>query len=126
MGNVQIITNNPMAKEKYPAAALLDVGVGGVFRAARDQIHVGAALIGHPLAGSIKPNESPYKSLVLSSRTGALDFKSLSLIEDARAVLEKLPAKNRRYSPKVLEDFQVIDLDLLDSAISALPAEYYL
>lgn len=127
MANFFILTNNPLALAKYPALArAVDAGVDGVFRAGRDEIHLGAVLINHPLSGSVKPNESPYKSLVLSSRRGGVEMKSLQLIEGAEAVLQKLGLKHRDYPERVLDDFQVIDLDLLDSAIGALPAEYHM
>ena len=125
--NIQIITNNPLAVSKYPEVTLpLECGVQGIFIAARDEIHLGAVIINHPLSGSIKPNESPYKSLVLSLRRGDVDIDSLRLIEGAMEVLEKMPVRNHSFPARVLEDFQVIDLDLLDSAILALPAQYYL
>ncbi|MCL2580739.1 MAG: GrdX family protein [Oscillospiraceae bacterium] len=125
--NVHILTNSPLAAEKYPdLAALLEANVEGVFKAARDEIHLGAVLINHPLAGSIKPNESPYKSLLLSTQRGAVDFKSLEMIEAALYTLKKMPVRDRALPDKVLEDFQVIDLDLLDSAFKALPALYHL
>lgn len=124
--NIRIITNNPLAAGKYPdVAAYLELPVSGIFTAARDKIHLGARLVNHPLSGSLKPNESPYKSLVLSTRQGSLDWDSLRLIEGAEDVLQKLPVKRRNYNERALEDFMVIDLDLLDSAITALPAEYH-
>jgi hypothetical protein len=124
--NFQIKTNNPLTRDKYPSvASFLDTGVEGIFTAARDLIHGGARLINHPLSGSVKPNESPYKSLVLSAVPGTLDIESLQLIEGAAAVLKKLPVKSRTYIERVLEDFRVIDLDLLDSAVHALPPEYH-
>lgn len=124
--NFQILTNNPLAAEKYPGVCrFCSTNVEGIFIAARDVIHQGARLINHPLSGSIKPNESPFKSLVLSLGNGVLDLESVQLIEGAEAVLKKLPVKNRAYSPQVMEDFQVIDLDLLDSAIKALPSPYH-
>jgi hypothetical protein len=99
--------------------------VEDIFTLARDEIHLGARLINHPLSGSIKPNESPYKSLVLSNERGSLDTDSLLLMEGAIATLRKLPKRERTLSERVLDDFQVIDLDLLDSAIAALPSNYY-
>lgn len=126
MSNFHILTNNPRVKEKYPELAVLsDHTVAGIFMAARDAVHKGSVLINHPLSGSVKPNESPYKSLVLSEAKPALDVFSLQLIEGAKEVLDKLPIKERSYSERVLDDFMAIDLDLLDSAITALPAEYH-
>ena len=125
--NIHILTNNPLVCQKYPKLAVaLECGVEGIFLAARDEIHLGAVAINHPLSGSIKPNESPYKSLVLSLRRGPLDECSLTVIEAAIEVLRKMPVRNIDFPPAVLEDFQVIDLDLLDSAIVALPAQYHM
>ncbi|KRK65362.1 GrdX protein [Companilactobacillus tucceti DSM 20183] len=116
-----------MVEEKYPEITEFeeDSTVGDIFNHSRDAIHLGANLINHPLAGSIKPNQSPYKSLVLSDRKGDLDMFSLTLIEGANQVLKKLGPRRRGYAESVLEDFQVIDLDLLDSAIDGLPYEYH-
>ncbi|MCL2856771.1 MAG: GrdX family protein [Oscillospiraceae bacterium] len=125
--NFHILTNNPQVAEKYPTLSVsLSCGVEGIFLAARDEIHLGAVAINHPLSGSVKPNESPYKSLVLSLRRGPLDIDSLTVIESAIEVLRKMPVRNIDFHPRVLEDFQVIDLDLLNSAIVALPAQYHM
>ena len=125
--NFHILTNNPLVCQKYPELTLkLECGVEGVFLAGRDEIHLGAVAINHPLSGSIKPNESPYKSLVLSTRRGPLDEYSLTVIESAIDVLRKMPVRDIDFPAAVLEDFQVIDLDLLDSAIVALPAQYHM
>ncbi len=126
MANFFIISNNPLAVKKYAVLTReKKVDVGGIFAAARDEIHLGSVLINHPLSGSVKPNESPYKSLVLSTRRGEVDMKSLQLIEGAVEVLKKLGNKEREYPRQAIEDFQVIDLDLLDSAMQALPAEFH-
>ena len=119
MNDFTIITNNPDAAALYPdASRYLDAGVLHIFTALRDAIHKGARLLSHPLSGSIKPNDSPYKSVVLLECYGqALDCKSLHIIEDALAVLKKLPEKQHNYSEAILEDYRVIDLDLLNSAL---------
>lgn len=126
MANYRILTNNPAVREQYPETA--DFRPGGVldiFTAARDAVHQGAVLISHPLAGSIKPNESPYRSVMLSARHGPVNLDSLSVIEDALAVLAKLPDRQRSYTDRMLRDFQVIDLDLMRSAMQALPTAYH-
>lgn len=127
MSNFYILTNNPMVQEKYSEITELDdnFSVGDIFAGGRNAIHLGAHLINHPLAGSIKPNQSPYKSLVLSDDKGELDLFSLKLIEGAIQVLRKFPSRSRPYDESILEDFQVVDLDLLDSAIDSLPYEYH-
>ena len=126
MANYTIITNNPAVLDAYgEVVRCISGGVEEVFAAVRDAVHLGAVLISHPLAGSIKPNESPYKSVVLSTRRGVLDMPSLLTIEDASATLRKLPVKNRAYSQRILEDYSVIDLDLMQSAMQSLPPVYH-
>ncbi len=126
MANFCIMTNNPAAKKKWPDVTEYgEADVAGIFGRVRDAVHLGAVLISHPLAGSLKPNENPYKSVVLSLRRGPHDAKSLQIIEDAIVTLRKMPVKERSYPPQAIEDFQVIDLDLLHSAMGALPAEYH-
>ncbi len=126
MANFRILTNNPAVPGEYSALVhWIEGSVAEVFSAARDAVHLGAALISHPLAGSLKPNENPYKSVLLSTRKGPVDLKSLGTMEDAVAVLQKLPVKERLYPPQVLEDFSAIDLDLIHSAMLALPTAYH-
>lgn len=124
--NFRIVTNNPAVEEAFPGVTeRFDVNVEGIFKLSRDAIHFGAKLINHPLSGSIKPNESPYKSLVLSTKPAALHEDSLALIEGAMQVLYKLGIKRRNYPERAIEDFRIIDLDLIQSAIQALPSEYH-
>mgnify|MGYP000852403455 CR=1 FL=1 len=128
MANFEILSNNPRVAAKYPDVTVFrGINVQNIFLLARDRIHQGAVLVNHPLSGSVKPNESPYKSLVVSvsSDPTLLDLDSLRMIESAQDVLKKLQDRNRTYSDAVLEDFQVIDLDLLESAIKALPSRYH-
>jgi len=110
-----IITNNPDVAARYPMVSrYIACSVNDIFETVRDAVHKGARIISHPLSGSIKPNESPYKSVVISTEDGPLDFKSLQIIEDAIAVLKKLPSKIREYDESALEDFRIIDLDIIN------------
>ena len=126
MANFRIVTNNPAVTGEYGSVAqYVNGGVEKVFSTVRDAVHLGAVLISHPLAGSLKPNVSPYRSVVLSTARGPVDLASLAIIEDAVSVLQRLPVKARRYGPRVLEDFQSVDMDLVRSAMCALPAVYH-
>jgi len=90
-----------------------------VFLAVRNAVHMGARIISHPLSGSIKPNESPYKSVVITVATSKLDIKSLNIIEDAISTLTHLIEKNHNYDESVLDDFRIIDLDLIKSTFDS-------
>jgi len=118
-----ILTNNPLVSAKYPQMAKhIGHGVGAVLQAARDEIHLGAILINHPLSGSIGIGETPCKSLLLRGRRGALDMASLKLIESALEAFRQAPPGSRELPPDIARDFQVIDLDLLDCAVKTLSA----
>ncbi|MCL2362770.1 MAG: GrdX family protein [Defluviitaleaceae bacterium] len=106
-----IITNNPDVAAMYPDSRYSACNVQGIFEAVRDEIHKGARLLSHPLSGSIKPNESPYKSVAISAKYANLDFRSLQIIEDAMTVLRRLTDKKYIYDESILADFRIIDLD---------------
>ena len=145
---ILIVTNNPMVLAKYPKTAVFyGEGVKDILVRVRDMVHRGAKVLNHPQSGSIAPGVSPYKSLIATCdnshgapRTdfdchGAArtDFDSLRLIESALAALAAAPAPpalpaappgQTGYDERTLEDFQVLDLDLLDSALQSMSAVY--
>ena len=93
-----------------------------VLTKARDYIHQGYHLLTHPLAGSVKPNQTPFKSIILSKDTleDAEEFRDLVLIEDSIAAYHKFikgkplpdwPEKSR-------EDFRTVDLSLMEGVVS--------
>jgi len=86
---------------------------------ARDLIHTGYILLTHPLSGSIKPNQTPYKSIALERRQGPTDLDSLMVMEESINRTKTL--LNDKVTPdwpeKYLEDFRVIDLDLIKNAL---------
>ncbi len=76
----------------------------------------------HPLAGSMKPNQTPFKSIVLGTESleGANEFRDLELIEESIEAYYKF-MKNRplpKWSKKSTEDFRIIDLSLMESVMS--------
>ena len=121
MDSFDIITNNPAVEGAYPESAkFYEAGVLEVFIIVRDMVHRGAKILSHPLSSSIKPWETPYKSIVVSSTQGNLDFESLKYIENAIGVMKNRSIGNHVYSVEVLEDFSVIDLDIINSAIKSI------
>lgn len=89
---------------------------------ARDRVHAGALLLTHPLAGSVKPGESPYRSVALEDREGTLDLRSLEVIEGAIDRFDTLMAgaRQRSYDGQTLQDFQLIDYQLLKSGLESI------
>jgi len=116
-----IITNNPLVPTAYLIKQNCDdvryfpMSYREILCLARDEIHSGHKLLTHPLSGSVKPGETPYKSLGISKTTGPLDFDSLSIIEKAIECCDKFPIREKSKDPSLQEDFQVIDLTLIQS-----------
>ncbi|MDD2216736.1 MAG: GrdX family protein, partial [Eubacteriales bacterium] len=89
----------------------------------RDRIHEGHTLLTHPLSGSVKPNETPYKSILISKIAKDLDLVSLQIIEDSINTYEKFMKNSRKYgntNPEQLKDFQKVDYELLMGALKSI------
>lgn len=121
-----LVTNNPMVERKlsqYIEVEYREEGLLDLFNRVRDKTHKGSVLLTHPLSGSVKPGETPYKTVMMREEEGNTDFASVALIESAIATAEKLMRhRNRRaelLTERQLDDFQVIDYTLI---ISAFPS----
>lgn len=122
-----IITNNPLVPEKLgsPDTVVYEsISYEDILRKVRDRIHEGHKLLSHPLSGSVKPNETPYKSVIISTGKGEIDEGSLAIIENAIQACGKFVFKSDKYKPEVYDDFQLIDWTLLESALASADAGY--
>jgi len=117
-----IISNNPLVWNRYPAVIKVQGRFRDVLIEARNAIHKGQRLLTHPLTGSIKPNQTPYKSIILTipQDTNTVDLESLQLIEDALAVVNKFGPLKVTLTEGMLNDYQVIDLSFMESAWESL------
>ncbi len=122
LNNTLIISNNKLVKEKLSTFAEVTLIEGTLLQTmeqSRDLIHRGYILLTHPLSGSIKPNQTPFKSIALEKRQGPVDFDSLTVMEESLARTRTLI--NDKATPdwpeKYLEDFRIIDLDLIKNAL---------
>lgn len=117
IGQRLIITNNIRVKETYGeqfTVLFLHVTYLEVLIAVRDHVHEGFRLLTHPLAGSMKPNQTPYRSILLEKGAG-LDCRSVELIENCILTAEKFQ-RNRPtpdWNEKCLRDFRTVDLSFL-------------
>lgn len=120
-----ILTNNPLVAEKLKDTHNViykDISYEELLKEVRDRIHEGHLLLSHPLSGSVKPNETPYKSVMISEGKGEMDRRSLSLIENAIQACGKFEDKSGKYAANVYEDFQLIDWTLLESGLASADA----
>lgn len=123
-----LITNNKKfmdIKDELAAkgieAKFLETDYIGVLQYARDLIHSGYEILTHPLYGSVKPNETIYRTIILE-KGSELDFRSLGLIEEAIQTAEKFK-KNKltpNWTERVKDDFRVIDYDLMSKTVARI------
>ncbi len=114
------ITNNPLVVKKIENSNSVSViylenkGYRDVLLYARDMVHNGHTLLTHPLTSSIKPNETPYKSVIVGDK-GEIDLRGIEIIEQAVAVFDKFYANKNTpiYIESVNEDFMLIDYDII-------------
>lgn len=125
MGNTEfiILSNNPLVDRRLGEGnkvIYIRCSYEEILREARDRVHQGHRLLSHPLSGSVKPRETPYKSIMLSTEKGELDLNSLAIIESALDACKKFMNKEQDYTNEVYEDFQLIDFSLLENAIASV------
>lgn len=101
-----------------------DWDYGKVLLEARGLVHQQYVLRTHPLAGSLKPNQTPYRSILLSKTVGKTEeeFNSVALIEKAIDIF--IQFQNDKPTPlwseQILKDFREVDLSLIVSAVASI------
>ena len=101
-----LITNNPKVNEKYAdkyETLFIDDSIETVFKTVRDHIHRGHKLLTHPLSGSVKPNENPYKTVLLTKALGKTDNDSVMIIEQCILTAQKFEKRviHERHLPEI-------------------------
>lgn len=118
-----LITNNNKAEQfcqncgkKVEIVYLAEGTYLDVLEKTRDYVHRGYRLLTHPLCGSVKPNQTPYRSVLLEEEsTREENFRSVELIEDSIEAANKF-MRNRstpRWNERTREDFKTVDLSFL-------------
>jgi hypothetical protein len=121
--SIIIITNNALVSENFNKKFTVNYISGTateVLVKVRDYIHRNHRLLTHPLVSSIKPNEMPFRTVIISKdRDNNIDMESLELIEKSISTTNKfmkdfgIPNWNKN----ILQDFQLIDFDIINNAI---------
>ena len=124
-----LVTNNPLVNEHFQGdfrVDFIDTDMLGILSYVRDLVHKGHRLLTHPLSGSVKPNETPYKSVIVKDipdksdlQTGAkihveTDPQSVCIIEECIFTAQKFPS--REIPKQYLNDMQIVDLSLISGA----------
>lgn len=121
----RIITNNSLCRDKYgkelPVEYLDGKKYMDVLLTVRDYIQKGWRLETHPMTGSLKPNQTPYKSIMISNLpVDSEEFYSQEItIENSIAACRKfLSIRETPDWPEHLrEDYRIVDLSLIEGAI---------
>lgn len=121
-----LLTNNKLVydeyKDKFEVIYDKDFDYLGILEMVRNKIHEGYQLLTHPLSGSVKPNETPYKSILISNNKSALDTSGLMIVEES--ILTAMKFLNNKKTPdwteKVLDDFRVIDYSLISNVLNKI------
>lgn len=121
----RIITNNSLCRDKYqellPVEYLEGKGYMDVLLTVRDYIQKGWRLETHPMTGSLKPNQTPYKSIMVSDlpREQEEFYSQEMTIENSilscRKFLEIKQTPN--WTEEIRKDFMIVDLSLIEGAI---------
>lgn len=121
-----IVTNNSKCWEKYHEKYAVEYREEWTYLEVlfhcRDLVHRGGQLVTHPMAGSLKPNQTPYRSVVLADDTAEdkEPWRDVELMENSIAACEKflrcraLPL----WPPNMREDFKTLDLSFIEGALS--------
>lgn len=121
---MKLLTNNPKFlnyENKKIEIDYYETDYLEILKKARNFIHRNYEIKTHPLYGSIKPNETIYRSIVLE-KTDRLDINSVLLISEAIDTFIKFK-KNKdipKWNDRIKEDFSVIDFDLIINAIERI------
>lgn len=120
-----IITNNPLVKDRLGQEYEVDfaeISYEEVLKKVRNFVYNKHELLTHPLSGSVKPNETPYKSVMVAKNPDRYHMESMEIIDRAIASVPKFEFKSDKYAEDVYEDFRYIDYTLISSALPSATA----
>lgn len=113
-----IVTNNPMAAKEFAGQGEVRLYPEDTYREilvrARDLVYIGHRLCNHPLYGSLRPHETPYRTVVLSDRPQTPDEEECLIMSEAITRIDTFtPPGHLRPIRRILEDYQMIDCSLV-------------
>jgi hypothetical protein len=127
-GDVVLITNNPGLQQSIVSSGLAFVAGTSlnVLTAARDAVHLGGFLLTHPLYGNLRPNQQPFRSVLIQKGTtfdfnSAACLESLSMIEEAVLLYQgygnRLP-RGDGLPEAARHDYAFVDFELMRESLT--------
>lgn len=123
-----LVTNNGLCFEKYQNRVKVDYLEDGsyldVLVKVRDYVQKGYRIETHPMAGSIKPNQTPFRTVLVSDEKmdGNEMIENELMIEDAVLMTRKFLSDHpvRDWEKSIVRDFGQVDLELISGAIDRI------
>lgn len=124
----RIVTNNRLCRDKYGSQVEMDYLENGsyldVLLKVKDYIQKGWCLETHPMTGSLKPNQTPYKSVMISNRpVDREDFYNQEItMENSVSICQKFQAIRQTpdWPEHLREDYREVDLSLIEGALKKI------
>ena len=120
-----LVTNNDRVYEKYKneIKIILLNTYEEVLIKVRDMVYDRHLLLTHPQASSLKPNQTPYRSVVVYPKGNEDNMKDIMLIEKCVQVYyewQEIAPSPEKYADKVATDFKTIGLSVVENIIPRL------
>ncbi len=120
-----IVTNNDRVVDKWDGMVdqmhMVETYEQVLYKV-RDLIHTGHKLLTHPQASSLKPNQTPYRTMIVYGEKETISMEDIALIEKAIETFWKWNEikKTPEYSETISEDYKTIDLSMIENVIPRL------
>lgn len=117
-----LITNNDRVYEKYKETlkVIYMESYEEVLVKTRDMVYDRHVLLTHPQASSLKPNQTPYRSVIVYPKREEDNTDDILLIEKCLETYyrwQEIARTPQKYEDKVACDFKTIDLSVIENVI---------
>ncbi|WP_270839208.1 GrdX family protein [Peptacetobacter hiranonis] len=116
-----IVTNNDRVADKYKDMMKVEMvdSYEEVLIKARDMVYDRHRLLTHPQAGSLKPNQTPYRSIIVYPSDNSSNMDDVMMIEKAIETFNKFREikETPKYEEKIANDYKTIDLSMIDNVM---------
>lgn len=116
-----IVTNNDRIADKYKDMMNVEMvdSYEEVLIKARDMVYDRHRLLTHPQAGSLKPNQTPYRSIIVYPSDNSSNMDDVMMIEKAIETFNKFREikETPKYEEKIANDYKTIDLSMIDNVM---------
>ena len=116
-----IVTNNDRVADKYKDMMNVEMvdSYEEVLIKARNMVYDRHRLLTHPQAGSLKPNQTPYRSIIVYPSDNSSNMDDVMMIEKAIETFNKFREikETPKYEEKIANDYKTIDLSMIDNVM---------